>query len=56
MKKTISPILGIGLLIFAMYNIIIRFIMPISDWIGIPLLLVAIVLITVGGLKTKEKK
>jgi hypothetical protein len=32
-----------------------RFITPISDWIEIPLLVVAIVLIVAGGIKTKEK-
>ena len=56
MKKTISPLLGIGLLIFVVYNIIERFIIPISDWLAIPLLVAAIVLIIVGGLKTKDKK
>lgn len=56
MKKTISPLLGIGLFIFAVYTIVQRFITSISDWIAIPLLVVAIVLIIVGGLKTKEKK
>jgi len=53
MKKAISPLLGIGLLIFAVYTIVQRFITPISDWLAIPLLVVAIVLIIVGGLKTK---
>jgi hypothetical protein len=55
MKKTISPLLGIGLLIFVVNTIVERFITPISDWIVIPMLVVAIVLIIVGGLKTKEK-
>lgn len=55
MKKTISPLLQIGLLIFAVNMIVQRFITPISEWIAIPLLLVAIGLITVGGIKTKEK-
>ncbi|MCL6590016.1 MAG: hypothetical protein K6U80_08695 [Firmicutes bacterium] len=56
MKKTISPLLGIGLLIFAAYTIIERFITPISDWLAIPLLVAAIFLIIIGGLITKEKK
>jgi hypothetical protein len=55
MKKTISPLLGIGLLIFVVNTIVERFITSISDWIVIPMLVVAIVLIIVGGLKTKEK-
>jgi len=56
MKKTISPLLEIGLLIFVVNTIVQRFITPISYWIAIPLLVVAIVLIIVGGIKTKEKK
>ena len=57
MKKTISPLLlGIGLLIFVVITIVQRFIKTISDWIAIPLLVVAIVLIIVGGLKIKERK
>lgn len=56
MKKAISPLLKIGLLIFVVNTIVQRFITPISDWIAIPLYVVAIVLIIVGGLKAKEKK
>jgi len=56
MKKTISPLLKMELLIFLVNTIVQRFIIPISDWIAISLLMVAIVLIIVGGLKTKEKK
>ncbi len=56
MKKRISPMLGIGLLIYVAYTIIDRFIIRISDWLAIPLLLVGIVLIIAGGLKTKEEK
>jgi hypothetical protein len=55
LKKAISPSLGIGLLIFVVITIVQRFIMPMSNWIAIPLLVVAIVLIIVGGLKTKER-
>jgi len=33
-----------------------RFITPISDWLAIPMLGVAIILIIFGGLKTKDKK
>lgn len=54
-KKTISPILRIGLFIFIMLTIIERFIVSISDWVAIPLLVVAIILIIVGGLKEKDK-
>ena len=50
-----SPYLVIGLLIFAVYTIINRFIVQLSDWLAIPLLLAAIVLIIAGGLKSKRK-
>jgi len=53
MKKTISPLLAIGLLIFVANTIVQKFITPISDWIAIPLLVLAIILIIMGGLKTK---
>lgn len=56
MKKTISPLLRLGLLIFVLQTIIDRFITPVSDWVAIPVLVVAIVLIVVGGLKTREQK
>ncbi len=46
----------IGLLIFTGYVIIERFITPISNWIAIPLLVAAIILIIIGGLKTNAKK
>jgi len=48
MKKTLSPILIIGLLINAIYIITNRFIVVLPDWIAIPVLLVDIVLILVG--------
>ena len=53
-KKTISPILAIGLIIFIILNIIERFIITLSDWISIPILILAIVLIIIGGLKKKD--
>ena len=54
MKKTVSPILGIGLIIFIILTIIERFIVSISDWVAIPLLVVAIIFIVVGGLKSVD--
>ncbi|MDX9799393.1 MAG: hypothetical protein RBT05_11110 [Bacteroidales bacterium] len=56
MNKTISAPLGIGLLIFVLIMIVQRFFTPISDWIAIPLLIVGIILIIIGGLKTREEK
>jgi hypothetical protein len=53
LNKTLSPVLIIGLLIFVGYVIIETFIMPLSYWIAIPLLVFAIILIIIGGLKTK---
>ena len=55
MKRTISPLLAIGLIIFAIYIITDRFFVKISNGIAIPLLLVVIVLIIAGGLKSKKK-
>lgn len=54
MKKTIAPLLGIGLLIFLAYIIANRFIVELSDWVAIPILLIAIILIVIGGLKSKN--
>jgi len=56
MERKISPLLEIGLLIGIATTLVQRFITPISDWIAIPLLVVAIVLIIIGGLKAKDKK
>ncbi len=53
MKK---PLLGIGLLVFLAYSIIDRFITPLSDWIAIPMMLIAVVLIIVGGGLKKETR
>ena len=52
--KKMSPILKIGLLIFVAQITISRFIIPIPDWIGIPILVLAIVLIMMGGLKVRK--
>jgi hypothetical protein len=43
------------MLIFLAYTITQRFITPISDFIAIPWVLVAVVLIIIGGLRTKKK-
>ncbi len=53
MKK---PLLGIGLLVFLAYSIIDRFITPLSDWIAIPMMLIAVVLIIIGGGLKKETR
>ena len=56
MKKRISPMLGIGLLLYVASTITERFITPIPDWLAIPLLLAGIVLIIAGALKTEDEK
>ena len=55
MKKTLSPLLTVGLLIVVLLNLVNRFVTPLSDWVAIPLALLAIVLIIVGGLKSKSE-
>lgn len=56
MKKTISPMLGIGIIIWVTYIIVQRFITPISDWVAIPLLVISIVLTLTGVFKATGKK
>lgn len=54
MKRTTATTLRIGLFIFIAVTIVERFIMPISDWIAIPLIILAIILIIMGGLKNEK--
>lgn len=54
LNKRISPVLGAGLVIFVVYQIIQRFVIKLSDWIAIPVLVVASILIIIGGLKEKN--
>ncbi len=56
MKKTISPLIKIGLLINTAIIIIERFVTPISNWIAMPLLIAGIVLVIMGGLEDKKEK
>ncbi|WP_268049421.1 hypothetical protein [Clostridium ganghwense] len=49
-----SPLLNIGLLMFVIYVLIDKFIAPLSDWIAIPALLIAIALIIIGRLRSKN--
>ena len=53
-KKKISPIWIIGLLLYVAYSITDRFITPLSDWIAIPVMIVAVVLIIIGVLKMRK--
>ena len=55
MKKTISPILVAGLFIFVLLNITERFITPVSNWVAIPILIISIILVILGGFKEKNK-
>jgi len=54
-KKKISPIWIIGLLLYVAYSITDRFITPLSDWIAIPVMIVAVVLIIIGVLKMRKR-
>ena len=54
-KKTVSPILIIGLLLYVAYSIIDRFITPLPDWIAIPVMLIAVVLIIIGVFKMRKQ-
>lgn len=55
LKKRLSPLLKIGLLILVANITIERFIEHISNWIAIPILLVGVILIIAGVLKGKEE-
>lgn len=52
MTRKVSP-LQIGLLIYATYTIVNRFIIPLPAWLAIPVLVLGIILIIYGGLKRK---
>ena len=54
-KKSVSPIWIIGLLLYVAYSITDRFITPLPDWIAIPVMLIAVVLIIVGVLKMGKR-
>ena len=47
-------ILKLGILIFITLTLIERFVIPISDVVAIPLIILAIIFIIVGGIKTKQ--
>lgn len=51
MKKTTSPILRIGLLMFIILSLTERFIIPVPDWLAIPILILAVALVLKGGSK-----
>lgn len=55
MRKTISPILAAGLLIYVAGTLTSVFGKPLPDWLAITLLVAASVLIILGGLKTITK-
>jgi len=53
-KKTLSPFLTIGVLLFVAYSITDRFITPLSDGIAIPVMLLAVVLMIIGVFKMRN--
>ena len=54
-NKTVSLILIIGMLLFVAYSVIDRFITPLSDWIAIPMMLIAVILMIIGVLKMRKR-
>lgn len=51
MKWTISPLLGTGVVIFVVVTVVERAIVHLPEWLAIPLLVIAVVLIMLGGLR-----
>ncbi|MPW24690.1 hypothetical protein GC105_02630 [Alkalibaculum sp. M08DMB] len=55
MKKTISPLLKLGIIVSVIHTLTINFITPIPDFLSLTILMVAVALIIVGGIKSKYK-
>ena len=53
-KQKVSSILIIGMLLFVAYSVTDRFITPLSDWIAIPMMLIAVILMIIGVLKMRK--
>lgn len=51
MKWTISPLTGVGLVVFVVYTVVERLVVHLPDWLAIPALVIAVVLIILGGLR-----
>ena len=51
-KPLIPPVLG--LLVFAIYLLVDRFITPLPDWIPIPVVLIELALVVLGVFKFKK--
>ena len=54
-KQTVSSILIVGMLLFVAYSVTDRFITPLSDWIAIPMMLIAVILMIIGVLKMRKR-
>jgi len=54
-NKTVSPILITGMLLFVAYSVTDRFITSLSDWIAIPVMLIAVILMIIGVLKMRKR-
>lgn len=54
MKMTVSPLLAVGLVLFVLYAVVDRVIVPIPDWLAFPMLILAVVLIVLGGLRARQ--
>lgn len=51
MKMSVSPLLAIGLVLFVIYAVIDRTIVEVPSPVAIPMLVVGVVLIVLGGLR-----
>ncbi|MEG0833124.1 MAG: hypothetical protein RR058_05255 [Oscillospiraceae bacterium] len=56
MKKYSSLMLGAGIFILAANIVVERFVVKIPNYLSIPLLIVAVLLVIAGGLTAKKKK
>ncbi len=56
MKWTISPLLAAGLILFVACTVVDRIIVRVPDWLAIPTLVVAVVLIVLGGLRQQRER
>lgn len=54
MRLTISPLLALGLILFVVYAVVDRVIVPIPNGLAFPMLVAAVVLIVLGGLRPKR--
>ena len=54
MKRELSILTKIGIIIYVVYSLVDRFIVGIPDIIAIPIMIIGIALMTIGNLKTSR--